>query len=280
VPTWVIPYTSFEEASHDVPLLWGAAGIINVTRQYLPEQPFREEVTVELRDNYFPTPEVAEILAKGRLTSIRRDIYLPGRAGPFDVGLSNLRVYSTARELGHPVEQAINSTYFMGSSIAASPQGDTPPMISLEAIRGMMDLLGMRDPQTQQRQNPQQTQAQQVSQQTQHTQTPVQAQPDRTIAQYGTPITPRRVTMPLFEIQSNPQFNLSDIRNRRFDIIDRTAQGIMEEEDRRIFEAIDDPTVPQNKPSPPKAPKKKPPEEVIVRRSRLERVLDDKDPWD
>ena len=38
--------------------------------------------------------------------------------------------------------------------------------------------------------------------------------------------TPRRVTVPLFEISSNPQIPFSEIRERRFNLIDREIDKI------------------------------------------------------
>ena len=53
----------------------------------------------------------------------------------------------------------------------------------------------------------------------------------------------RRVEFPEFELQDNPSINIGEIRNRRFNIIDRAAessrQSIQAAEDQRIFEALD-----------------------------------------
>jgi hypothetical protein len=52
----------------------------------------------------------------------------------------------------------------------------------------------------------------------------------------------QEVLVPTFEIASNPEIQLSEIRQRRFHIIDRTQirarQDIQAEEDRRIFDAL------------------------------------------
>jgi len=52
-----------------------------------------------------------------------------------------------------------------------------------------------------------------------------------------------RVTFPQFELYSNPSIKLSDVRTRRFDLIDRKVQKarqeIMSQEDSMIFDILD-----------------------------------------
>src|SRR5574343_403042 len=58
-----------------------------------------------------------------------------------------------------------------------------------------------------------------------------------------TVIKPRRVLFPLFEIASNPEIPLTQIQERRFDLIDRAQDlakaQIQAEEDTRVFEVLD-----------------------------------------
>lgn len=53
-----------------------------------------------------------------------------------------------------------------------------------------------------------------------------------------------RVTIPTFQIYSNPTVRIADVKSRRFNIIDRSLQKarqeIMAQEDASIFEALDD----------------------------------------
>jgi hypothetical protein len=48
-----------------------------------------------------------------------------------------------------------------------------------------------------------------------------------------------RVRMPLFEIYSNPTIRISDIKKRRFDLIDKCKSDILAAEDSAIFSALD-----------------------------------------
>jgi hypothetical protein len=90
--------------------------------------------------------------------------------------------------------------------------------------------------------------------------------------------------MPSFELQSNPRINIDEIRNRRFDLIgmqQNMVQQILEDEDRRLFQTLDAALLPAPAlvPAPPRRrplPKEETPQEVVVRKSRLERILD----WD
>jgi hypothetical protein len=54
---------------------------------------------------------------------------------------------------------------------------------------------------------------------------------------------PRRVTFPLFEIASNPEIPLTQVKERRFDLIERSQDlakaEIQAEEDSRVFEVLD-----------------------------------------
>jgi len=54
---------------------------------------------------------------------------------------------------------------------------------------------------------------------------------------------PRRVTFPLFEIASNPEIPLTQVKERRFDLIERSQDlakaEIQAEEDGRVFEVLD-----------------------------------------
>ena len=56
-------------------------------------------------------------------------------------------------------------------------------------------------------------------------------------------ITARRVTVPTFELYSNPTIQISSVKQRRFNIMDRATQkarnDIMAQEDANIFGAID-----------------------------------------
>jgi len=78
------------------------------------------------------------------------------------------------------------------------------------------------------------------------------------------PLTPRRVTFPMFEIASNPTINLSEIRNRRFDLIDgeRHRPAKVPAVERLLEGLIATFTQPRYKPPPPR------PE--LPRRSRWE----------
>jgi hypothetical protein len=63
---------------------------------------------------------------------------------------------------------------------------------------------------------------------------------------------PKRVLFPLFEIASNPEIQLTEIKQRRFDLIERSVDlakaEIQAEEDRKVFAVMDalsaDPTNP------------------------------------
>ena len=63
---------------------------------------------------------------------------------------------------------------------------------------------------------------------------------------------PKRVLFPLFEIASNPEIQLTEIKQRRFDLIERSVDlgksEILAEEDRKVFAVMDalaaDPTNP------------------------------------
>lgn len=65
-------------------------------------------------------------------------------------------------------------------------------------------------------------------------------------------VKPRRVMFPLFEIAANPEIPLTEIKARRFDLIERSvdlgSSQIMAEEDRKIFATMDavcdDPSAP------------------------------------
>jgi len=65
-------------------------------------------------------------------------------------------------------------------------------------------------------------------------------------------VKPKRVMFPLFEIAANPQIQLTEIKARRFDLIERSVDKgsaeIQAEEDRKIFAVFDavcdDPTSP------------------------------------
>lgn len=65
-------------------------------------------------------------------------------------------------------------------------------------------------------------------------------------------VKPKRVMFPLFEISANPEIPLTEIKARRFDLIERSVDlgsaQIMAEEDRKIFSVMDavcdDPTAP------------------------------------
>lgn len=54
---------------------------------------------------------------------------------------------------------------------------------------------------------------------------------------------PRRVTFPLFEIASNPEIPLTQVKERRFDLIERSQDlakaEIQAEEDQRVFSILD-----------------------------------------
>lgn len=53
-----------------------------------------------------------------------------------------------------------------------------------------------------------------------------------------------RVTVPAFEIYSNPTVKIADVTRRRFNLIDRATQKarqqLMSQEDDKIFRALDD----------------------------------------
>lgn len=63
---------------------------------------------------------------------------------------------------------------------------------------------------------------------------------------------PKRVMFPLFEIASNPEIQLTEVKQRRYDLIERSVDlgrsEIMAEEDRKVFAVMDamaaDPTNP------------------------------------
>jgi hypothetical protein len=89
-----------------------------------------------------------------------------------------------------------------------------------------------------------------------------------------------RVTVPTFEIQSNPQINIGDIRERRFDLIDRSVQSIQEEEDRQILAALEGTFTNQTQPPlipRPEVPTPEPVKETFIRRTRFERIIDNID---
>ena len=48
-----------------------------------------------------------------------------------------------------------------------------------------------------------------------------------------------RVFIPEFEIVSNPTIRISDVKRRRFNLIDRTIKQIQKAEDDAIFEVLD-----------------------------------------
>ena len=54
---------------------------------------------------------------------------------------------------------------------------------------------------------------------------------------------PKRVMFPLFEVASNPEIQLTEIKNRRFDLIERSVDlakaEIQAEEDRKVFAVMD-----------------------------------------
>ena len=58
-----------------------------------------------------------------------------------------------------------------------------------------------------------------------------------------TVVKPKRVMFPLFEIAANPEIPLTEIKARRFDLIERSVDlgsaQIMAEEDRKIFTVMD-----------------------------------------
>lgn len=59
--------------------------------------------------------------------------------------------------------------------------------------------------------------------------------------QRRSPILARRVEVPMFEILSNPTVRLSEVRSRRFNIIDRSSvASIQEAEDAEIFRILED----------------------------------------
>lgn len=59
----------------------------------------------------------------------------------------------------------------------------------------------------------------------------------------GTGVFANRVTVPQFQIFNNPTIKISDVKSRRFNIIDRNVrkakQQIMAQEDASIFEALE-----------------------------------------
>jgi hypothetical protein len=88
-----------------------------------------------------------------------------------------------------------------------------------------------------------------------------------------------RVTVPTFEMQSNPQINIGDIRERRFDLIDRSVRSIQEEEDRLILEVLEGTFTNQSSPPIPEpiTMVPNPVKENFIRRTRFERIIDDTD---
>lgn len=54
----------------------------------------------------------------------------------------------------------------------------------------------------------------------------------------------RRVTIPKFEVYSNPTVRIKEVKQRRFNLIDRNVwkakQQLMSQEDEQIFKALDD----------------------------------------
>ena len=65
-------------------------------------------------------------------------------------------------------------------------------------------------------------------------------------------VKPKRVMFPLFEVAANPEIPLTEIKARRFDLIERSVDlgnaAIMAEEDKKVFACMDavcaDPTAP------------------------------------
>lgn len=58
-------------------------------------------------------------------------------------------------------------------------------------------------------------------------------------------LTPRKVIFPTFKVTDTPSINLSDIKSRRYSLIDRaiarsTSQSILEAEDEEIFKKLDE----------------------------------------
>lgn len=50
----------------------------------------------------------------------------------------------------------------------------------------------------------------------------------------------QRVAIPSFEVYSSPTIRITDVKQRRFDLIDREARAkIMAQEDTAMFEALD-----------------------------------------
>jgi len=88
-----------------------------------------------------------------------------------------------------------------------------------------------------------------------------------------------RVHVPTFELQSSPQINIGDIRERRFDMIDRSVRSIQEEEDRQILAVLEGTFTNQPPPSIPEPITMipKPVKENFIRRTRFERIIDDTD---
>jgi hypothetical protein len=88
-----------------------------------------------------------------------------------------------------------------------------------------------------------------------------------------------RVNVPTFELQSNPQINLDDIRERRFDLIDRSVRSIQEQEDSQILSILEGTFTNQPPPSPIPEPVviPEPVKETFIRRTRFERIIDDTD---
>jgi hypothetical protein len=66
---------------------------------------------------------------------------------------------------------------------------------------------------------------------------------------------PKRVLFPLFEIASNPEIQLTEIKQRRFDLIERSVDlgksEIQAEEDRKVFAVMDALSADPTNPNPP-----------------------------
>jgi hypothetical protein len=66
---------------------------------------------------------------------------------------------------------------------------------------------------------------------------------------------PKRVLFPLFEIASNPEIQLTEIKQRRFDLVERSVDlaksEIQAEEDRKVFAVMDALAADPTNPNPP-----------------------------
>jgi hypothetical protein len=88
----------------------------------------------------------------------------------------------------------------------------------------------------------------------------------------------RRVDLPMFELQSNPQINLDEVRTRRFDLFDRSVRSIQEQMDQEILDALEGTFTNQRAPMISRsveAPVPEPVKENFIRRTRFERIIDD-----